>query len=166
MAHGEEDGDGAGGGRDTGEAAEEEPSALLNGNWLSHWWLQRVMTTPRLTTWTYRQHFHARSHGAHKTLVPRGPHSTTLWWQHAPPHSLRRDAQRRQSVMMHHFLKHLHPSSLRLPPLRLLRWRRPDPRLGWEAEALMGTRAGWQMSLTHQCFGETCYWWIQTLVRK
>lgn len=36
MARGEEDGDGAGGGRETGEAGEEEPSALLNGNWLSH----------------------------------------------------------------------------------------------------------------------------------
>lgn len=45
------------------KGGKEEQSALLYVNWLSHWWLGRVMMTSS-NTWTWCQHFYmcARTH--------------------------------------------------------------------------------------------------------
>lgn len=102
------------------KGGKEEQSALLYVNWLSHWWLGRVMMTSS-NTWTWSQHFYmcarTHTHSIHITTrlhICTSPYTfksmqvthNTHTHMHRKTHSSTpsRDREQCESVMMHHFL--------------------------------------------------------------
>lgn len=89
------------------KGGKEEQSALLYVNWLSHWWLGRVMMTSS-NTWTWCQHFYmcARTH----------THTHTQYsHNHSPTHLHISIHIEKHASYSQHAYTHAHIQKLTLP---------------------------------------------------